>query len=240
MNKVFNNKFILLSGGVLLLVLLITVVVVFGIGKAYKGGLTNILNQPPPPESASIKKKEIKRITIKKNGEAGCLELTPDGVVRVYSVCGEELDQASRLTDPKNILKLFNLLSERELSKALKKGKVVYQLVVETDSGSEIYYVTSEGDNGEDEIIKTVEQIQGDIPHNSPSPHTNPATPPPGSSSYPTTTPFASGVVIPSASPGTGGQLTFPFVCDFSDSGGTHKPYRVSGVVCTTEPSPVP
>ena len=244
MIKPSKGKFIYIVAGAFALVIVMLAIYLMGFGKAYQAGLT-ALNQKPAEEAALQKKKEVKKITIKKNGKAGCMEVTPNGIVRVYSECGGNLESASRLPDAKNILKLFRLVTENDLSKYNRLGDgEVYELTIETSEGSEKVYVVSGGNNPSPigEIIQTIQNIQGDLPAATPSAaSTSTPTSPPGSSPFPTPQSSSDGV-YPAASPesGTGGSNPQPFVCGFSDSGSGTKPYRISNIVCSDEPSPAP
>lgn len=237
MRKIFKGKVLFVVGGVFILIVMLAGLVTWGIGNAYRGRILS-LEQPPPQEQELIKKASIRKITIKKRGETSCMEVTPDGVVRIYETCGGDLSDASRLTDPRNILKLFRIVSEADLEAYRNSGEVLYELVIETDQGTHTIYVA--GGGGGEEIIDTIDQIGGDIPNPSPSVFSSGSPLPPGG------TPEPSPSVIPggpsptpgSSSPPTGGDN--PFLCDFSDSGGQGKPYRVSNVVCSNEPSPAP
>lgn len=237
MKKLLRGKYIWITLGAFTLLLIGIGVFIYGFGTAYRRGLATLTQ--PLPEALTLKKKKIvSRITVKKSGESGCIEVTPDGIVRVYENCEGELTSAHRLIDPKNILKLFKLVSERDLEKSKKSGDNVYELILDTESGKEVVYVIIDGGDGE--IIQAIENIKGDVPGPvatpaiSPAPQTPVATPPAGSSPQIVSSPQ------PSATPPTGGQTTIPFVCDFSETSDSKKPYRVSNVVCTTEPSPVP
>src|SRR3989344_9094467 len=135
MKKLLQGKYVWITLGALILILIGIGVFIYGFGTAYRRGLATLIQ--PPPEALTLKKKKVvSRITVKKSGESGCIEMTPDGIVRVYENCEGELESAYRLVDPKNILKLFKLVSERNLATSPKPGQVVYELTLETDEGT--------------------------------------------------------------------------------------------------------
>lgn len=237
MRNVLKGNVLLIVGGLFILVVAVSVLIVLGVGRIYRERITS-LEQTRSQELKLTKRAAIRKITIKKKDETGCMEVTPDGAVRVYESCGGKLVSATRLSDPRNILKLFQIVSEADVSMYRDSGAAVFELVIETDSGTQTIFVTS---GGGEQVISTISQIQGDIPQPSPtvllpqssqitvqSPYPSPSvssavsSPPPNSSPPPT----------------VGGSI--PFTCDFYESGGQGKPYRVSNVVCSTEPSPVP
>src|SRR3989344_8837826 len=112
MHKLKRTTAIYIAAFLLILVIGSTVVVVMRLGVAYKGGLSSLTGQKLPEEVSLKKKKNIKKITVQKEGSTDCMEVTPDGIVKIYTTCGQNLDSANRLTDTKNILKLFKLISE--------------------------------------------------------------------------------------------------------------------------------
>ena len=238
--NLFTNQLFITAAGLFILVLLATVFLVYKFGGAYRQSLRNVGGPQSTQEVTLKKKKQIRKITVQKSNDTSCIEVTPDGVVRVFAVCGGDLTQASRPTNLQNIFKLFKLVSEQDLAKYKQSGNHVYQITVETDTGSETYYLASDGGGGS-AIIDTITKIGGDIPPSgSPSPTPPSVSPNPGSSPTASASPLAGSSPEASVSPGTGGGGGNPFACDFSEGGGGGKPYRVSNIVCTSEPSPVP
>ncbi len=232
----FKKNTLIVTALLLVSILGIIVLVLIGIGRAYRGGISNVA-ETLPQQYKLEKKKEVRRITIKASDEAGCIEVTPDGIVRVYAQCGGALQSAIRLTDTKSLLQLFRLVSENDLTK-LKKGKgKVYQLTIETDSGTQTITIVGGGDGTP--IIQTIETIINNLPTTSPSPAASGITPSPTIiPGVPTPTPGTGGDASSDPSPSPDAAVTpNPFTCNFSESGGT-KPVRVSNVVCTSEPLP--
>lgn len=236
-NKLFKNKVLYVS--ILFLGIVgVTVLVIFAIGKAYQGGLGFLGNNAPQSVEVAPRK-TIKKITIKKPDSLECLEVTPDGVVRAYTTCGEELSDAGRPADPTNVNKLVNLLRLRDLSKYKTRGPgAVYEIIIETDSGTETYYLpVDSGDDEVEEIIDVIEDIETSLTPsptpqlNSPLPSVSSSLPPPGSS------PGSS----PSSPPtGGGGTADNPFICGFTETDQERKPVPVSNIICTSNPSPAP
>ena len=170
MKHMTQNQWIYVVGGILTAVMVGAMMVIFAIGKAYQKGLTNFQNNTPTQEVTTREKKTIRKITLQKEGETGCTEITFDGIVRTYDTCNEKLSDANRLTNLKNVFKLFKLVSEEDLSKYKNKtGDTLYTITVETDTGTQIYYLVSNAGTG-GEIIKTVNDIKDDAPHPSARP----------------------------------------------------------------------
>ncbi len=240
--KIPKQLFLAMAGVLFVLVVAATSLTIFGIGNAYKKGIANFVNQKEPEKLTLFKKKTVKKITIKNSAERGCIEVTPDGAVRVYSVCGQTLTGAERLADPKHILKLFKLVTEEDLGAYTQKSAgTLYQVAIETDSGTQtVYLVLSESGGVAQTIIRTIQTIINDLPKPTPivglSPTSVP-TPiggsltraPTGTSFLPTATP----TIAPSSEVQT-------FTCGFSESGDKKKPYNISNIVCSTEPTPIP
>lgn len=219
----------------------IILLVIFGIafGGSYRRTLSNFVEEPKISELTTTEVKKIKKVTFQKRNTSGCIEVTPDGIVRVYSVCGEELESADRLDEKKNINKLFQLLREKDFkSQKLSADDEVYEITVETETGTEIFYVVVGGGGNEEELLETLDDILEDIPIPS-------ATPIQGQPSF---SPFA-----PSNSPQTSnGQIIYPspsaspsgyvetFTCEFSETRTKKKPVNVSNIICTSDPSPAP
>ncbi|RJR15443.1 hypothetical protein C4579_02275 [Candidatus Microgenomates bacterium] len=227
-----KQRSLFLIAGVLILLVIIVVFVAIKLGGAYRSGLSGI----EQPQSAPLnirKTKKIQKITIQAPDLEGCIEVTPDGVVRVYSVCEETLEQVSRPRDSKYILDLYRRLSYLDLdtyvTPDLSSG-IAYTLHIQTDSGTYTIIITYDDEEGTEQIDNLIETIpdpsptpQASVPGTSPSPSSPPGTSP---------SPQASGT-SPSPSPQASGDN--PFICDYAQSE-PGKPYRVSNIVCTDEP----
>lgn len=245
MQILLKHRPLYLTGGVLLILLVSITVVVAKFGNAYRRGLLNVTNQKPTQELALREKKIIRRLSVRKSGEAGCLEITPDGAVRVYSRCGSELETASRLTDIKNIVKLFKLISENDLAATLPvtPDGEVYELTIVTENGSQVVYIVFNPDNSgtTGEIINTIEDIKEDIPQPSPTPTPAPiesGPTPTGVLTSPTPTGGFAPTPLPTTSPAP--QAQQPFLCDFAEGGGQQRPLTISNTICSTAPTPAP
>ncbi|MEK7166691.1 MAG: hypothetical protein AAB874_07825, partial [Patescibacteria group bacterium] len=157
---------------------------------------------------------------------------------------GTELEYANRPNDPIYFLNLFRVIREVDLDLYNLENNYVgdiYKITVETDEGTQTYYIAANDNGSINEIIQTIVSIQENLPGASFSPFASPDVVPTSSpipdpsTSTPATSP------VPGATPGNGGEYNdSPFTCDFNESGSNIKPYRVSNVVCSNEPSPVP
>ncbi len=244
-----DNKIILVTGAVLVILVILVVVIVSRIGNRYGSNIASVSNQPPPAQSSHTEKETITRLRIQRPGEKGCMEVSPDGSVRQYAVCQEELVSARRLNDAKYIIRLMKLVSEAKYAEYDGTSYCsTYLIHVETESGTRTFCVDSvnggSGGGGTGpgpgaDIIRTIEDIIEEIPQNTP-------TPGPGVSTYPTPTIFGQPTDTPTP---TGEVYITPtpvptgtnkgFTCDF-DENGARKPFAVSGVVCSTDPIPIP
>ncbi len=237
MRRAIKNNIIFVIGGFFVLAVAASIFIVLGVGRIYRGRIAS-LEQTGSQELKLTKRPEIRKITIRKKGETGCMEVAPDGIVRIYETCGGKLSDATRLTDPRNILKLFRIVSEADVTKFRDSETAVYELVIETESGTQTIYVTG---GGGDQVINTINLIEGDIPKSSPTISSPQPSQLPESSSSPSSSVTAgSPTIAPSSAPPPTVGGSIPFICDFNESGGQGKPYRVSNVVCSTEPSPAP
>jgi len=219
-----------------------TTVLVSKFGGAYRTELMKLAGQVPTQELTLRQKKNIRKITVRKNAEEGCIEITPDGAVRVYTACGGELDNAARLTDLKNISKLFRLVSETNLA-AYKNSRAgdLYEVILETDTGTETYYLIIDDNTPSPvkDIKDAIDDIEEDIPQPTPTPIQT--------SGYPTPTGYI-GTVTPtfpwtSVTPtptGVSEQTINPFICDFTETSGKKKPLNVSNIICSSGPTPAP
>lgn len=239
MKKLFSGTSLYITFGILAAVILVAAVVLIGVGRAYKGGLASLLQKNQ--EAMLVKRKQVNRITFKKSGGNACIEVTPDGVVRVYKECGGELTEARRLDDMRNINLLFQAMSlqDESLYRQPCTGEC-YEVTIETDEGTQTLYIQVGGGGAGGSIGDLIDDIEEQATATpTPSPGAPIASPTPGESPLPTPTLPPGESPQPSVTPGTGGESTGTFVCDFLETS-NKKPYRVSGIVCTTEPSPIP
>lgn len=241
--KISKHTALLLAGVFFVFILAVVIGTIFGIGGVYKERIASFINPKEPEKMTIFKKKTVKKITIKKGTDRGCMEITPDGAVRVYSVCGQTLSLASRIPNPNHILQLFKLVTEENLDLYTQKSTgAVYQLIIETDTGTQtVYLVLSESGEGVGQtIISTIQLITNDVPKPSSTPGPTPSPAPTVANESSTLAPTGS-LFIPTPTPTTGasGQVQ-TFTCGFSESGDKKKPYNISNIVCSTEPSPAP
>ncbi len=210
-------------------------------GGKYDQGLASLLQKTQDPP-ATRKVRSVRKITVIHEGENGCIEVTPDGVVRTYNNCGGELTDANRLADPKNVLRLIQSMSQIDLAQYRKKvSGPVLTLIIETDTGTETIYIPTGG--GGNDIVETITKIEGDLPQPTSTPGPYIETPTPtlgGVSSSPTPTPLVSPTLGPSPTPTPTGNPDNPFRCGYTQNGSTQKPFNVSNYICSTEPSPAP
>lgn len=232
-----------------LLLALVLFICVFGgaiiavnrFGSAIESRLGQIIPVPTSGNISDTPSKKVRRITVM-DETGGCIEVTPDGAVRVYKVCGDELDTAYRPQDPKYILELFTKVKALNTKKYMTKpvtGEYI-TLVIETDQGTETIYLpgTDQSGGSPDDIIHTIDNIVDDIPPPTPTPTLLPsATPSHSPSVSPTASPTNALTGTPTPTGLPQGPEGDPFTCVFDDNG-TGKPYRVSNVVCSTEPIP--
>ncbi|KKS41465.1 MAG: hypothetical protein UV61_C0005G0048 [Candidatus Gottesmanbacteria bacterium GW2011_GWB1_43_11] len=245
MKKIFKGKQIYLLLAIFLLVIVSSGLLIAAFGQVYQSSLEKYRNPAPLPPT-TLNKAKIRKVTIRKGDEANCIEVTPDGVIRVFAQCGGELTDANRVLDARSILKLFKFLSNADLDKLQNKGSgIVYELTIETDTGTQVIYITGDGGGGGgggggEEIIPIIEDIKGSLPSPSPESSGTSATPAPSGSTSPQASPGSSANPSPSASPQAGGgQPTF--VCDYQDFANPLKrPFNVSNILCSTDPSPAP
>src|SRR4030042_3500660 len=174
-----STKHIILIGLIFIGLFIISLLVLNRIGISYRFGLSRFSDSGVPKEINRISKAKINRIRLKSDKDAGCIEVTPDGVVRVFEVCEAELSQVNRMGDTREILQLFKQISEVDLSK-IKDAQTcdTYLLTVSTDSStrticltdiSSIYTQSGETGGGVggkivSEIIQTIEKIIAEIP----------------------------------------------------------------------------
>lgn len=236
MKEWWEGKIIYIGLLAFALTVLITIYIIIQVGGAYKGGLSNFSNQQKPQELTLKKKKDIKRIIVRKHGEVSCMEVTPDGVIRQYNVCGGELTGAQRLNDSKNIVGLFKLVSESDLATLKRTGGEYYELTIETDTGTQIVYVSAGSGSGGD-IVQTIELVQGDVSGASPTP-SDVSVPSNSISIISSPSPGDMIIVNPSPTPEPSAAIQQSFECDFIKDE-TKKPWNVSNFICSTQPSPL-
>jgi hypothetical protein len=216
-----------------------------GFGKKYDEGLASLIQKSPESQStASVRK--VRKVTVIHNDDKGCMEVTPDGIVRTYDTCGGELTDANRLADPKNVLHLIQIASQIDVSSYRKKiSGPVLTLIIETDNGTETIYIPTNGGGGggNDDVTKIVDLIEGDLPQPTatPGPETIIPTPTMGGVSFtPTPSPIYSPTPGPSPTPTPTPNPEVPFKCGYSQDPSSKKPFNVSNYICSTEPSPPP
>jgi hypothetical protein len=259
--KVFlNGKSLIVTGGVFVVIIFAIIYVLIRIGGAYRSGLDTFSLDEQISDVTHTEREKINKITIKTPMASGCMEVTPDGIIRVFSVCEKELSEARRVTDTKYILQLYKKIAETDLSKIQTETTAPcegYSIIVETDTEKKTVCLqdssgnnsssggnTNNGDDTQesiiiDEIIKIIDQVIDNIP---PTPTTTPnpiivtTTLAPGMSATPTT------AVIPSwgVTPVPTSAVSRPFMCDYIDSQGKKRPYTISNIICSSEPSPAP
>jgi len=245
MNVRMHIPTVAIAGIVLAVLIGTTSVVVVRIGKAYQWGLLGFTETEKTDTITLRQKKQLRKITVRRGTDPGCMEVTPDGAVRIFSTCGGELEQAQRPDNPKNILLLFQLVSERDLPTTLGENTTgtVYELTIETDEGSEVVYLIINDDTPPPivDIIETIDDITEDIPEPTVTPSVSsptPTTPPVPTEGGPTPT----GTIFPTQNPTptpTGPAVDVGFLCDFFETTG-QKPYNISNFVCSTGPTPFP
>jgi hypothetical protein len=234
---------VLLIGSLIIMVLLI-IVVLSRFGAAYERGLSSVLqNQQPQQLSQTVKRKNVRKVTVL-TSDAGCMEVTPDGVVRMFKTCGTDLSGAARLTNTRDIQRLFRLTTENDLSMYQSKPSGAYTtIIIHSDDGDQTVYIPHGGQGPTPpagEIIIIIDQIGGDIPSLKPRPTSGP-TPtnlPPGVTQTPT--PTAEIVFGDTPTPTPSITLTEqPFSCDFS-ADSKNRPVTVSNTLCSSAPTPGP
>jgi hypothetical protein len=249
----FSSRQILIFSLILAGVIALAVISAVGIGKAYRAGLSRYTQDYGQGDVTHVEREKITKIRLRKGDDTGCIELTPDGAVRIYKDCGkEELQDAYRENDTRNILRLFKQMSELDYAK-IKEADVCNTYLLTITAGSTTRTVcisdiesgsgSGSGGGGSGgqtvtDITQTIGTIISDIPEPTPTGILPQISPTdyllPGIS--PTVIPTQSDFpwITPEPTP-TEGPVK-PFTCDFYDYPGTKKPYRVSSVVCSTVP----
>jgi hypothetical protein len=231
-----RNRTILIAGVLLSLVLAVTVFVIRRIGSSYGQGLSEFENQSDGEYAQLIKTHRMKKIRISRTETPDCIEVTADGAVRIYETCEGELEDTYRASDMRTIQRLFTIVSRYGGSRT-RGGADDTEITVEMDDGSLVtIFVPSDGGTGDTGLP----DIIGEIVARPPTPSQQMAP----TGYLPSPTPYVTGIATPaptlppgiSPTPAPTADET-SFTCDFYDSASTtKKPYRVSSVVCSTEP----
>jgi hypothetical protein len=251
-----------LVGGILVLLFGAIFFIVTRIGTAYRKGLSQMTDQPAPGNATHNIKETITKITIRDKKSKGCTEVTPDGIIRIYEVCGTQLTDANRMNNPSNINRLFKLTGETVFTDADTSEAAIYDctgsiLAIETASGTKTVCLKSEnsqgggnggggsgsGGNGGgvgpiQDIIDTIKKIIEDIP---PTPTITPPVQIPTPTIEPTGTPEPTLPLMPGETPIITPTpiIPKPFTCNYYiDSTGKKRPYNVSNTICSDEPAP--
>lgn len=225
------------------IIIFIIGIIVFLVLKAFGSSYSqNVPSSRISDQSIEIKeKKRLRKITVTDEETGECLEITNDGVVRRYETCDGQLQDATRLFDPKRIIQLFEYASRIDPNKFRNKPQGAYiRLIIETDAGSDVVYVpvTDEPES----ISEVIDLIKGDLPQPTPTlyiPTTIPTPTLPGTTIIPTITPTPT--LLPGITPTPEPSLTEQqFTCGFTDDPSEIRPFNVSNYICSTEPSPAP
>jgi hypothetical protein len=231
-----NQRLYVLVGILFLSITLAVVFYVVRFGSAYRSQVGSVENQPPIQDQTLVKARNVHKVTIKREGEDSCMEVSQDGVVRQFAQCGTQLVRADRLVETKNVVRLLKLVSERRWTTGKRPEGKVIELTIETDEGTETGYI-SVGDPGDKEITDTIGGITGDIPKPTPAPSVIPTpTLPPGVTPSPTPTLPPGVTPSPTLAPDET-PADRSFVCGYQDKG---KPTNVSNTMCSTGPTPLP
>lgn len=238
MKTIFKLNVITLMSVILITVILVIAVILVLFGRAYQSKL-NTLQSDKPNNIETVKTKKTKKITIRRPDNTGCISITPDGIVEVYEVCNEDPNQIFRSTSTRSLDRLFRLISESKFTRVKTEGS--YEITVHTDDGDITVYIPI-GNNPD--LTGDIDDLIDDIIAGGPEPSQTPTIPvyitstptlPPGVT--PTVTPTP--IFIPYLSPTPNQTETDTmFTCDFENINSDKKPYRVSNVVCTSEPAP--
>ncbi|MCX8009075.1 MAG: hypothetical protein N3A54_05260 [Patescibacteria group bacterium] len=207
-------------------------------GKRYDQGLESLV-QTSYDAPFTRKGKTVRKITILQE-DGGCMDVSSNGVVQVYEECGGDPSVAHRVSDPKFVLRLIQRVSEIDGSKFKEGSSGAYlTLIIETEDGTETIFIPI----GDNEISKTIDLIKGQLPQPTPTsdPHAQTPTPTMGGVSHtPTSTPsvFPSPGPSPTPNQNSTGSEDNPFTCGYGETQGGSRPYNISNIICSTEPSP--
>jgi hypothetical protein len=261
MKDLFKNKSLYLIGLVLVILIAAIIFTVSRIGGAYQNGISQLTDQKAPTNATHTVKLKINKITVKNAGDKGCVEVTPDGIVRTYDVCGSQLSGANRMMDASNINRLFKLAGETDFTKAQETAVsdcAGYVMTIETEAGKKSICMgnqksgsgsgnsgsnTGSGGNGGSggnnpigEIVDTIIKIIEDIPPTPTITHM-PGTPAPTieitGTPQPTIPFLPEDLPTPTPTP----ILLKPFTCGYTvDANGKKRPYNVSNIICSDLP----
>lgn len=246
MKKTYSSDQILAIGIVFALIISALGITVYLVGRGYRQSISKY-------ESPDIKTNvnvddalDVTGITFRRSGQSDCIKIGSDGQVKIHKVCEEESDESYRTYNYKGVNRLMELVRTGRLSTAKKSGN--YELIVHTDQGDIVYYFdesdlggggggSSGGGNILDEIIKIIEDIKNDQPQNTPTSTLAPTSPAATITVGPTPSPTIYNPFAPTPTPTPPpGVSVVGFSCDYIDDPAGSKPYRVSNIVCSTEP----
>jgi len=230
-----NIRPLLLVGVLFISIVLLIILMITRIGNSYEQRI-DTLEKPQSKTNMNIRTvKIVRKVTVHDENGQGCTEITQDGVVRKYSICGQQLETADRLKNPKNITKLFRKISERDwLEVSPSPSSRIVRVTFETDEGNQTYYLIIEDDDDQ-EIIDVLDDIEDDIPPSFPTP-TGILQPTVAPSVNPLISPTPTQYIPPWApTPTTQQSAQQPFLCGYTEDG---KPTNISNTLCSTEPTP--
>jgi hypothetical protein len=241
MNKTINQRQIILIICILVAVIAIIFVTLIIIGRNYRKGLSTYESPKIQTNVNLDQATDIGGMTFRKKGEQECVSISTDGQVRIYDVCDKDQSSTYRTTNLRGLNRLFDMIKSGNLDKTKTTG--AYEITIHTNKGDVTYYFDDSdlkgggNDGGGNGIIDIIEDIKNDNPDKgiTPTPIITTtfeitSTLMPSIINSPYVTPF------PTPSPEDGVEIDKKsFTCDFTDSG-SKKPYRVSNVVCSTEP----
>jgi hypothetical protein len=133
MSQFFRRHLIVIAGIGLAIVMIVTALVLRQIGSAYGRGI-HLSGASGKSEPAVIAKNaRVRKIIVKKNNTGECVEVTPDGVVRIFATCDEGLTDTFRSTDTRAVQKLFTFVSEYG---SRQKAEGSTEVTVELEDGT--------------------------------------------------------------------------------------------------------
>lgn len=250
MKNIFKDKVLFIGGIILIIVIVVIVILTIKVGNAYKSKLSDTTTQAPLPITHT-EKDAITKVSITNNNDNSCIEITPDGAIRVYSECGTKLVTAHRTTDIRYTAKLYKTLYEMPESESQTQSTIDncegYIITIETENNTRKVCITKDSQNGGDtsqnsfqqtinnDIIDTIDKIIEDIP---PTPTVTSSPNQPTSTLSPSSTVNPSQPMIPTVipTPTVTSAPQKPFTCDFLDVNGKKRPKNVSNVICSTDP----
>lgn len=235
------SKPILITAISLAVIFILILIVLSRFGQAYDINIASFVAPPPPTQSPQQKQIIVQKITITNPNNENCTEITPDGIIRVHiNDCSSKLISANRLNNLRDVFSLLKITSEKNLSsyQTTPVSGAYYTMTIETESGIQTIYIPIISSSKIiSEIIPLIERIQQDIPPTptQPLPYTSPTLTPTTPTNANPTPPISSTPTSPTPIPSQPAQEG-NFTCDFSETG--KKPANVSGVLCSTPPSP--